>query len=112
MVLSPKHRTQLLPAITSTAGPGNWVSQQCKKSQKPPRCRFLLKFVRWNRRRVFRSGRFRLQMAGLATPFVLAQALLFLSYAYVRRRPNQAPYDIHEALPTRLCTPEQATDPL
>ena len=102
----------MLPAIASTAGPGNWVNQKCKKSRRPPPRRFLFKFVRWNRRRVFRSGRFRLQMAGLATAFVLTLALLCLSYAYVRHRHNQALDDRHGALPIGLDDPEKSTDPL
>ena len=102
----------MLPAIASTAGPGNWVNQKCKKSRRPPPRRSLFKFVRWNRRRVFRSGRFRLQMAGLATAFVLTLALLFLSYAYVRHRHNQALDDSHRALPIGLDHPEKSTDPV
>ncbi len=60
---------------------------------------------------MFRSGRFRLQMAGLATAFVLTLALLFLSYAYVRHRHNQA-LDDHGALSIGLDHPEQSTDPV
>jgi hypothetical protein len=44
-------------------------------------------------------------MAGLATAFVLTLALLFLSYAYVRHRHNQALDDRHGALPIRLDDP-------
>ena len=61
---------------------------------------------------MFRSGRFRLQMAGLATAFVLALALLCLSYAYVRHRHNQALCDRHGALPIGLDHPEKSTDPV
>ena len=51
-------------------------------------------------------------MAGLATAFVLTLALLFLSYAYVRHRHNQALDDRHGALPIGLDHPEQSTDPV
>ncbi len=51
-------------------------------------------------------------MAGLATAFVLTLALLFLSYAYVRHRHNQALDDRHGALPIRLDDPQQSTDPV
>ncbi len=51
-------------------------------------------------------------MAGLATAFVLTLSLLFLSYAYVRHRHNQALDDSHGALPIGLDHPEQSTDPV
>src|SRR5258708_15684061 len=51
-------------------------------------------------------------MAGLATAFVLTLSLLFLSYAYVRHRHNQALDDSHGALPIGLDHPDQSTDPV
>jgi hypothetical protein len=51
-------------------------------------------------------------MAGLATAFVLTLALLFLSYAYLRLRHNQALDDSHGALAIGLDHPEQSTDPV
>jgi len=50
-------------------------------------------------------------MAG-ATAFVLALALLFLSYAYVRHRHNQTLDDNHRALPSGLAHSEEFTDPV
>jgi CHAT domain-containing protein len=51
-------------------------------------------------------------MAGLATAFVLALALLCLSYAYVRHRHNQALDDRIGALPSGLDHSEKFTDPV
>ena len=61
---------------------------------------------------MFRSGRFRLQMAGLATAFVLTLALLCLSYAYVRHRHNQALDDRNGALSIGVDQTEKSTDPV
>ena len=101
----------MLLATACTADPATGSTSNARISAAATSL-LLLKFVRWNRRRVFRSGRFRLQMAGLATAFVLTLALLFLSYAYVRHRHNQALYESHGALPIGLDHPEQSTDPL
>ena len=51
-------------------------------------------------------------MAGLATAFVLTLALLFLSYAYVRHRHNQALDDHIGALSIGVDQTEKSTDPV
>jgi len=98
--------------MACTGGPRQ-PGQSVQETSEATTSSLLLKFVRWNRRRVFPSVRFRLQTwAALATALVLTLALLFLPYAYTRYHRILAPDDSHGELQIGLDGPEHSTDPI